>query len=176
MKRLFAGLCCLLILVCLAPGLAEAWDPEVTILAPVTIEGEAVSAPVPLNLGPTGQFPAAEASLTPGAAFCFFGQADCWAMVGTGTADAPGTIGWIQAGALSLPEEPELLFEDAVPVDLPEDTFLTANPLDPEPARLAGLPAGARVTLLAVLGDWGYVQSEADGEPLRAFLPMEAIR
>ena len=107
--------------------------------------------------------------------YVFFGQVDCWAMVAAGTPERFGPVGWVEAAAANFPEAPLLSFDDALPVMVEEDTFLTADPLSDSPASLCDVARGTQVLLLAHLGDWGYVQAEADGTPVRAFLPLSAI-
>ena len=174
MKKRISFLCLLLVLLLSACSLAEAWDPEVAALTLLPQEAAAQAGEIPLYAGPTAQFPQV-GMIDLSEPFVFLGQADCWAFVAAGTPEAAGIFGWIQASAAAFPEEPELLFEDAVPVDLMEDTFLTAEPFAEEPSRLAELPAGTRVTLLATLGEWGYAQVEIDAVPYRGFLPLDSF-
>ena len=154
-------------------GLRACAEPLVTPLTPRRVPGTADGGPAPMHLGPTGQFPALGITLDTTQHFTYFGEADCWLLVGT---DDPGTIGWIAASAATLPEAIELLFPDAMPASLQEDATLTANPLDDAPNALFPLSAGTEVLLLAQLGDWGYVQTTLpDTTPVRAFLPLSAL-
>ena len=148
-------------------------DFGVEALQPVLLEGTPDGAPADLYLGPTAQFARlAGQTLDTSSPFLYFGQADCWAMVGLGTPEAPASIGWIQASAAQLPEEPLLDFPDALPLDLPEDTALCTLP---DGETLCSLPAGTRVILLAHLGEWGYLQAEPESGPVRAFAPLSAL-
>ena len=83
-------------------------------------------------------------------------------------------LSWISAAA-SFPDGPELLFEDAVPVTVMEDTFLTLEPLAETPAQLCEVKEGAQPVVLAVCGGWAYVQTETGGAPVRAFLPLSSF-
>ena len=167
---------CLLLLACFPlTAAAEAPDLGVYTLDPVPLSGLEGAPVVPLRCGPTAQFAACGSEIALSSPFLFFGQADCWAMVAAGSADAPGPVGWIEAAACDLPAEPELLFEDAVPVTVMEDTFLTLEPLSDDPPRFAEVAEGTQPVVLAVFGDWAYVQLETGGAPVRAFLPLSSF-
>ena len=97
-------------------------------------------------------------------------------MVAPGTPEDFGPVGWIEAAALDTTDgAPELTFDDALEVMIEEDAPLTADPLHGEAGPLDTLARGTRVLLLACYGDWGYVQTELAGTPVRAFVPMAAI-
>lgn len=132
--------------------------------------------PIDLYLGPTqGFYRDGEATLDAGAPFVYFGQYDCWAMVAQGTPEEMGAVGWIESAAIDLPQTPQLGFDDALEAMVEENTFLTAAPLAEEPEALCDIARGTKVLLLAQMDGWAYVQSELDGMPIRAFLPVSAI-
>ena len=158
-----------------ACALGEALD--IGSLTPAVLPAQQEAGEAALYLGPTqGFLREGEAALDTGASFVCFGQADCWAMVAPGTPEDFGPVGWIEAAALNpLDGAPELTFSDALEVMIEEDAPLTADPLHADTPALATLPRGVRVLLLARCGDWGYVQTELSGTPVRAFVPMAAI-
>ena len=173
MKKLVLTLALLMALA--LPACAQ--ELEIGVLAPVAMDA-AYSEPTPVDLycGPTmGFYRDGDAAIDLGEPFVYFGQYDCWAMVAPGTPGEMGAIGWIESAAATLPEEPQLGFDDALPAMVEEDTFLTVTPLWDTPAALCDVPRGTQVLLLAQLGSWAYVQSEIDGTPVRAFLPVSAI-
>ena len=174
MKR--AAPLALALLLLALPALAQE-ALEIGALAPVVLPAQDASGECALYCGPTqGFYRHGEAVLDTREPFVCFGQYDCWAMVAAGTPEAFGPVGWIEAAALSsLDGAAALIFEDALPVMIEEDAPLTDNPLSDAPAALATLPRGTQVTLLAGFGDWGYVQTELEGVPVRAFVPLAAI-
>ena len=172
MKRIAALLCALLLL----PALALGEGIDIGALTPAAHVAEPDAAPTALYCGPTqGFYRHGELMLDPSEPYVYFGQHDCWAMVALGTPEAMGAVGWVEAAAIDAPAEPELLFADALPVMVEDDTFLTDEPDAQEPPQLCAIARGTTVTLLAQYGDWGYVQCEVDGVPARAFLPLSAI-
>ena len=174
MKR--AAPLALALLLLALPALAQE-ALEIGALAPVVLPAQDASGECSLYCGPTqGFYRHGEAVIDTREPFVCFGQYDCWAMVAAGTPEAFGPVGWIEAAALSsLDGAAELSFEDALPVMIEEDAPLTDDPLSDAPAALAMLPRGTQVTLLAGFGDWGYVQTELEGVPVRAFVPLAAI-
>ena len=130
-----------------------------------------------LYLGPTqGFLREGDAALDTAAPFVCFGQADCWTMVAPGAPEDFGPVGWIESAALdALDGAPELTFADALEVMIEDDAPLTADPLHGDTPALATLVRGTRVLLLARYDDWGYVQTELGGTPVRAFVPMATI-
>lgn len=170
MKLLFLSL-----LVCLMlPALAISEDLGVMALSPIAMPPDAEALALELYCGPTQGFHREDGqTLDTGKDYVVFGQYDCWAMAAQGTPEAFGPVGWVEAGALeSLPYEPQLAFEDALPVTVEDEAMLTN---DFENAIVRVVP-GTAVTLLAQFGDWGYVQAEFDDMlPIRAFIPMSAI-
>ena len=173
MKKLIPLLALLLLLA--LPACAQ--ELEIGALSPVGMDaayGETTL--IDLYCGPTmGFYRDGDAAIDLGEPFVYFGQYDCWAMVAPGTPEEMGVIGWIESAAATLPEEPQLGFDDALPAMVEEDTFLTVTPFAESPAPLCTLERGAQVLLLAQLGDWAYVQAETDGTPVRAFLPVSAV-
>ena len=167
---------CLLLLSCICfSASAETPDLGVYTLDPVPLPGVEGAPCVPLRCGPTAQFPGCGDEIDLSSPFLFFGQADCWAMVAAGSAEEPGPVGWIESAACDLPAGPELLFEDAVPVTVMEDTFLTLQPLAVDPPRFAEITEGTQPVVLAVFGGWAYVQLETGDAPVRAFLPLSSF-
>ena len=175
-KRAF-GLCLFLCLFFLLPCCTAEQDGfglGVETLAPVSLPGAADAPTVPLQCGPTAQFAPSGLTLDLSQPYVFFGQTDCWAMVASGTADAPGPVGWVQAAAADFPAEPELLFEDAVMITVMEDTALTLTPAGDAPS-FADISEGLQAVVLASLGGWAYIQTEADGMPVRGFIPLSSF-
>ena len=170
MKLLFLSLLVLLMI----PALCIAEDLGVTALSPIAMSPDAEALALELYCGPTQGFHREDGqTLDTGKDYVVFGQYDCWAMAAQGTPEAFGPVGWVEAGSLeSLPYEPQLAFEDALPVTVEDEAMLTN---DFENAIVRVVP-GTAVTLLAQFGDWGYVQAEFDDMlPIRAFIPMSAI-
>ena len=159
------------------PAMAQGEPLEIGTLLPTVLPAQQETGVTALYFGPTqGFLREGGTALDTGEPFVCFGQADCWAMVAPGTPEDFGPVGWIEAAALNpLDGAPELTFSDALEVMIEEDAPLTADPLHADTPALATLPRGVRVLLLARCGDWGYVQTELSGTPVRAFVPMAAI-
>ena len=174
-RRVFCLMMAILLVSAAAACAEGAFDWGVDVLTCTRVDGCAGGAAVPLYAGPTSQFQRIpDAEIDTAQPFLFFGQSDCWAMVGLGSPEAPETVGWIEAAAAQLPDQPELLFEDALPLTLPEDILLSSAP-SPSGAA-ADLPAGTSAVLLARFGEWGYLQAEPEASPIRGFAPLEALR
>ena len=157
-----------------ACALGEALD--IGSLTPAVLPAQQEAGEAALYLGPTqGFLREGDAALDTAAPFVCFGQADCWAMVAQGTLGDMGAVGWIESAAANLPEEPLLGFDDALSTMVEEDTFLTVTPFGESPAALCALARGTQVLLLAQMEGWAYVQTEIEGTPVRAFLPVSAI-
>lgn len=164
-----------LLLACALPALAQELD--VGVLTPIFCSPASEEAElIDLYCGPTqGFYRDGEAVLDISQPFLFFGQYDCWAMVAQGTVSSMGSVGWIESAAVSLPETPELGFDDALEAMVEEDTFLTVKPLAEEPEALCEIARGTQVTVLAQYEGWAYVQTDIGDVPVRAFLPVSAI-
>lgn len=182
MKTLFASqktirvaALALLMLLCVPFALAE--EIEIGVLTPSALPEQVDPGVSALYWGPTqGFYRTGEAVIDTREPFVCFGQYDCWAMVAAGTADAFGPVGWVESAALDgLDDAPSLSFDDALSVMIEDDTFLTVDPLADPPAQLAPIARGAQVTLLARYEDWGYVQTEIEDTPVRAFVPLAAM-
>jgi len=168
----------LFLLILTLPCVALCEELDVTALTPLAMTPEAEAQTLDLYCGPTqGFYRSGEQTLDTGKDFVVFGQYDCWAMVAQGTTDAFGPVGWVEAGSLaSLPYDPQLAFEDGLPVTVEDEAILTNDPLQENPDVIVRLVPGTQVTLLAQFGDWGYVQAELDDiPPVRAFLPLSTI-
>lgn len=174
-QRMICIAALLLLFSALLPACAE--EIDIGALVPHVLPEQSEPGVAALYCGPTqGFYRHGEATLDTAAPFVCFGQYDCWAMVAAGTADAFGPVGWVESAALDgLETVPSLGFDDALAVMIEDDTFLTDDPLAASPAQLAPLARGAQVTLLARYGDWGYVQAEIEGTPVRAFVPLGAM-
>lgn len=159
------------------PALAQGEPLEIGTLLPTVLPSQQETGVTALYFGPTqGFLREGEAALDTGEPFVCFGQADCWAMVAPGTPEDFGPVGWIESAALDTRDSAaELTFDDALEVMIEDEAPLTADPLHGDTPALATLPRGTRVLLLARYGDWGYVQTELGGVPVRAFVPMAAI-
>lgn len=157
------------------PAFAE--EIEIETLVPCLLPEQSDPGVTALYCGPTqGFYRNGEAALDTAEPFVCFGQYDCWAMVAAGGAEAFGPVGWVESAALDgLDTVPSLGFEDAFSAMIEDDTFLTDDPLAASPSQLAPLSRGTQVTLLARLEGWGYVQTEIEGTPVRAFVPLSAI-
>ena len=150
------------LLALILPALAVGEALEIGTLEPVTLPAQQETGETALYLGPTqGFLREGDAALDTAAPFVCFGQADCWAMVAPGTPEDFGPVGWIESAALdALDGAAELTFADALEVMIEDE---------------ATLVRGTRVLLLARYDDWGYVQTELGGTPVRAFVPMATI-
>ena len=159
------------------PALAQGEPLEIGTLLPTVLPAQQETGVTALYFGPTqGFLREGEAALDTGEPFVCFGQADCWAMVAPGTPEDFGPVGWIESAALDTRDSAaEMTFDDALEVMIEDEAPLTADPLHGDTPALATLPRGTRVLLLARYGDWGYVQTELGGVPVRAFVPMAAI-
>lgn len=159
------------------PALAQGEPLEIGTLLPTVLPAQQETGVTALYFGPTqGFLREGEAALDTGEPFVCFGQADCWAMVAPGMPEDFGPVGWIESAALDTRDSAaELTFDDSLEVMIEDDAPLTADPLHGDTPALATLPRGTRVLLLARYGDWGYVQTELGGVPVRAFVPMAAI-
>ena len=170
MKFILAAL-----LVCvMLPAAALCEDLGVTLLTPAAMTPETDAQTLGLYCGPTQGFHRhAEQTLDTGKDYVVFGQYDCWAMAAQGTPEAFGPVGWVEAGSIDgLPYDPQLAFEEALAVTVEDEAILT-NDFENVIVRIV---PGTQVTLLAQLGEWGYVQAEFDDMlPIRAFIPMSAI-
>ena len=157
--------------------MAQGEPLEIGTLLPTVLPAQQETGVTALYFGPTqGFLREGGTALDTGEPFVCFGQADCWAMVAPGTPEDFGPVGWIESAALDTRDTAaELTFDDALEVMIEDDAPLTADPLHGDTPALATLPRGTRVLLLARYGDWGYVQTELGGVPVRAFVPMAAI-
>ena len=167
-------------LLLLFPLLAIAQDVSslgVDMLAPVACEAQVEGSMIDLYCGPTqGFYRAGEEALDLAKPYVFFGQFDCWAMVAQGTPDAFGPVGWVESALLdTLPDAPELAFENAVSAMVEEDATATNNPLTSDSAAIATLPRGTQITILAQYADWLYVQTEVENLPARIFIPANTV-
>ena len=165
------------LLALILPALAVGEALEIGTLEPVTLPAQQETGETALYLGPTqGFLREGDAALDTAAPFVCFGQADCWTMVAPGTPEDFGPVGWIESAALdALDGAAELTFADALEVMIEDDAPLTADPLHGDTPALTTLVRGTRVLLLARYDDWGYVQTELGGTPVRAFVPMATI-
>ena len=80
-------------------------------------------------------------------------------------------MGYIDGRAVrgALPDLRELSFA-AIPATVVKDAALTDDPMLAERV-IRTLRAGEQVTLLASWCAWAYVETQADGQPVRAFVP-----
>ena len=174
--RFFNVMLAALLLCLLIPCCALGESADVSVLSPVEMAPETDGQVLDLYCGPTqGFYRHAGQTLDTGKPYVLFGQYDCWAMVAQGTPGDMGAVGWIESAAANLPEEPLLGFDDALSAMVEEDTFLTVTPFGESPAALCALARGTQVLLLAQMEGWAYVQTEIEGTPVRAFLPVSAI-
>ncbi len=82
-----------------------------------------------------------------------------------GYIDASSLPGNIDAGPLALASLPALILQE---------TALTDDPLG-EGQPLHTLSAGTEVQWLAVMGGWAYLEWTGDGQPVRGFVPADAV-
>ena len=167
-------------LLMLFPLIAAAQDIDslgVDTLTPIACEAIVDGPMIDLYCGPTqGFYRAGEETLDLAKPYVFFGQFDCWAMVAQGTPNAFGPVGWVESALLdTLPEAPELAFENAVSAMVEEDATATNNPLTADSTAITAFPRGTQITILAQYGDWLYVQTEVGNLPARVFIPAKAI-
>ena len=170
----------LIALLLILPLLSFAEDTSslgVDVLSPVSCEATTAGSPIALYCGPTqGFYRADEETLDPGKPYVYFGQFDCWSMVAQGTPDAFGPVGWVESALLdTLPDAPELAFENAVSAMVEEDATATNNPMTADSAAIATLPRGTQITILAQYADWLYVQTEVENLPARIFIPANTV-
>ena len=148
-------------------------------LIPIACEAESESGVIDLYCGPTQGFYRPDSqTLDLGKPYVFFGQFDCWSMVAQGTPDAFGPVGWVESALLeTLPETPELAFEQALSAMVEEDSVITSDPLSisEDTAWSNPIARGEEVIVLAQYGDWLYVQTELNDMPARVFIPISAI-
>lgn len=173
LKITFAALLLCLLLPCFALG--ESMD----VLTPMDMIPEEESQVLDLYCGPTqGFYRHEEQTLDTGKPYVLFGQYDCWAMAAQGTKDAFGPVGWVEAGSITnIPYEPQLSFEEGFAAMIEETAPMTDNPLAENPFDrwTVALEPGTQVTVLSQLGDWLYVQTEIEGDPVRVFIRMNTI-
>lgn len=100
-----------------------------------------------------------------------FGKENGWIMIQYDITSDHMRIGWISEKA--LPKHADVAELDFSPtgVTLTRDLALTDDPLFSQNAVLT-LPRGQRVTRLATMGDWAYVES-TNGDCLRGFIPLD---
>lgn len=174
MLALFFAL--LMATLCLSAAAEETITVDIGFLEPIEYAAPVEAHLTALFCGPTqGFYRHDDLCLDTGTPFTYFGQYDCWAMVGIGTGETLGAIGWVESAAIDAPMTPELSFDDAWLVMVEEDTFLTDAPLADEPPKLCTIPRGTYLTLLAQLDGWGYVQTDLGDTPIRAFLPLSSV-
>ena len=151
----------------------------VDVLIPTACEASIDGGMIDLYCGPTqGFYRHEEQALDLGKPYVFFGQFDCWSMVAQGTPDAFGPVGWVESALLeTLPETPELAFEQALSAMVEEDSVITSDPLSisEDTAWSNPIARGEEVIVLAQYGDWLYVQTELNDMPARVFIPISAI-
>ncbi len=176
MKKLLVLLLLALLMLPLLAAAEDAPTIDIGTLTPVELPAQPEALRSALYCGPTqGSYRSGEVMLDTAEPFVYFGQYDCWAMVAPGTLEDMGPIGWVEAAAFVAPYEPLLSFDDALAVMIEDDATLTDTPFAGEPNVLCVLPRGETVTLLAQYEGWGYVQTELDGKPIRAFIPLSTI-
>ena len=102
-----------------------------------------------------------------------FGRENGWILIQYAITKDHMRFGWIPEKA--LPKNAQVGGAGLVPVSatLGRAVTLTDDPLYSQ-AALISLPAGSRVTMLATMGDWAYVES-ASGSLVRGFVPMDAL-
>ena len=92
------------LLLCLLPVLSLAQSIEIGSLIPLEMTPEEHAQMLPLYCGPTQGFHRCdEQTLDTGKPYVVFGQYDCWAMVGIGTGETLGAIGWVESAAIDAP-------------------------------------------------------------------------
>lgn len=144
-------------------------------LTPVACDATADGGVIDQYCGPTqGFYRFGEQTLDLGKPYVFFGQFDCWAMVAQGTPDDFGPVGWVESALLeSLPDTPELAFDNALAAMVEEDTTAICDPLSEE--LMFTLDRGTEVIILAQYGDMLYVQTDIEDIPARVFIPANVI-
>ncbi len=102
-----------------------------------------------------------------------FGRENGWILIQYAISKDHMRFGWIPEKA--LPKNAQVGNVGFVPVSatLGRGATLTDDPLNSQ-AALISLPAGTRVTMLASMGSWAYVES-ASGDLVRGFVPMDAL-
>ncbi len=167
-------------LLCLfLPSFALSESVDAADLAPIAMNAEAEGQILDLYCGPTqGFYRHGDQTLDTGKPYVLFGQYDCWAMAAQGTPESFGPVGWVEAGSITdIPYEPQLAFENGFAAMVEDTAPMTDNPLAENPFEgwTAQLEAGTQITVLSQMGEWLYVQSEIEGSPVRAFIPMNTV-
>ncbi len=169
----------LLMLCLLIPGALARSDAAlmpVSALIPVAMTPVHSFEPVPLYCGPTqGFYRRAQQTIDLTQPFVCFGEADSWSMVAQGTPDEFGPVGWIEGGLFDADGVGELTFEDGFAAMVEETAALTDDPQHLQNMWGLSLSYGTPITVLSGYGDFLYVQSELDGTPVRAFIPVSAV-
>ena len=175
--RKFLSLFALLLLLPLMASAQDVASLGVDMLTPIACEAQVDGSTIDLYCGPTqGFYRIGEETLDLAKPYVFFGQFDCWSMVAQGTPESFDSVGWVESALLdTLPDTPELAFENAVSAMVEEDAGAVSAPLSSSGEALATLPRGTQVTILAQYGDWLYVQTGIDSLPARVFIPANTM-
>lgn len=103
-----------------------------------------------------------------------FGEEDGWILIQYAIDKGHMRFGYIPADALPAGAKVDTLdWKNAKTACLAVDTPVTDDPLYSR-SELTTLPAGARVTALATMGDWMYIESST-GDFLRGFVKQDAL-
>lgn len=177
--RKFLFLFALLLIFPLCVSAEEGASLGVDTLIPIACEAESEIGVIDLYCGPTQGFYRPDSQMLDlGKPYVFFGQFDCWSMVAQGTPDAFGPVGWVESALLeTLPETPELAFEQALSAMVEEDAVITNAPLSigEDTAWSTRIARGEEVIILAQYGDWLYIQTSIAEIPARVFIPINTI-
>ena len=104
-----------------------------------------------------------------------FGSEDGWIMIQYDISSSRMRIGYIASSALPSGASVSPLRLDDAEAEITKWTGLTDDPLNSqEPFRV--LDAGQKVTWLAVMGNWVYVEVKGAGWLCRGFVPSDAVR
>ena len=103
-----------------------------------------------------------------------FGRDGDWILVQYAITEEHYRIGYITAKSLPKGTEVEELSFTASPAVLNYDTDVTDDPLFSQ-SVLASLPENTKVTCLATLGSWTYIEYADSEQYFRGFIPTDSI-
>ena len=103
-----------------------------------------------------------------------FGQEDDWILIQYAIDSNHYRFGYIPAKALPKKASVRQLGFDAIQAYTTSSVTVTDDPLYSQ-STLIALPDGCRVTWLATMGEWAYIESST-GDYLRGFVPAAALR
>jgi len=108
------------------------------------------------------------------------GKENGWALVMYGTKGGSSRVGWVDLSQFKY--NTKILELENLRFDYRSATITSGCSLTDDPVlfsrEVAYMPSGTRVTYLGSFykyRNWAYIETWADGHPVRAFVPMECI-